>query len=109
MANASKTSVNTLVTGALIAGAAVTAVALSKSENRKKAKRAFQTIVKKGKELWNTPEGQAVVGSVAEKTLGRMVDEKDAKKIVEAVMPENQDKSGKESRGQDQGSKNGRK
>lgn len=86
MSDNSKTS--KVVAGAIIAGAAVTAAVLSNKKTRTKAKNAVKTIVKKGKQILKTPEGKAVVETLAEGTLSKVVDEKSAKKIVDIVLPE---------------------
>lgn len=66
-----KGGANPLVTGAVVAGAVVAAVALSKKENRDKARKVILDVTKKGKKLMERPEAKAAVGMVA----GKVVDE----------------------------------
>ena len=62
-----KGGANPIVTGAVVAGAVVAAVALSKKENREKARKMILDVTKKGQKLMERPEAKAVAGAVVSK------------------------------------------
>src|SRR5690348_3599962 len=73
MAEEKKSGIGPLVVGAAV-GVTIAAVALSKEENRKKAKNIVTNVVRKGKKLMERPEAQALVKNVTKKSLGNVVD-----------------------------------